>query len=94
MTDIALATTTRPMQPSSRTAFFDRVVAASGLASVIAVPAVRRALIRAGVDPERLTSRDLESALGSLEKALNLYLPTDQAAAQMNALRSLTRSEP
>jgi hypothetical protein len=69
--------------------FFERVVAASGLAPVIAGPAMRRALTRAGVDPATMTSQDLAQAMASIETSLRVYLPNDVVAKQLEALRLL-----
>jgi len=70
---------------------FHRLVVASGLASVIATPALRRALTRAGVDPDQLTPRVLLGALDSIEKSLTVYLPSDRVARHMAVVRALTR---
>lgn len=71
---------------------FQRVVAVSGLAAVIAAPAIGRALARAGVEPSRLTPRDLDRALPSIEMSLNVYLPAARVSERMEALRSLARA--
>jgi hypothetical protein len=71
--------------------FFDRIVAASGLASVIAPSALRRALVRVGIDPSSMTSRDLAGALPSIEKSLSVYLPTQRVSENMRAIRALAR---
>lgn len=74
-----------------KNALFQRVVAASGLASVIAAPAIQRALLRVGVDPSTMTTRDLDRALPSIEASLGVYLPPARVAEQLQALRNLTR---
>jgi hypothetical protein len=76
----------------SRDPLFDRVVAASGLAAVIAGPAMRRALSRAGVDPASMTALDLERALVSIETSLQVYLPPSRVTDRMQALRGLARA--
>ena len=53
------------MEPASSPPLFDRIVAASGLASVIAAPSIRRALTRVGIDPATMALRDLEIALAA-----------------------------
>ena len=73
--------------------FFERIVAASGLAPVIASSALRRALVRVGVDPTSVTSRELATALPSIEKSLSVYLPNHRVAENMRALRALARVE-
>jgi hypothetical protein len=73
--------------------FFDRIVAASGLASVIAPSALRRALVRVGLDPTSVTSRDLASALPSIEKSLSVYLPSHRVSENMRAIRALARGD-
>jgi hypothetical protein len=72
--------------------FFERVVLTSGLAQVIAAPALRRALLRAGVDPSRMTSRDLLRAMEAIEISLRVYLPSESVAQRVEALRLLARS--
>jgi hypothetical protein len=78
----------------SHASLFQRVVAASGLAEVIAAPAIRRAVVRAGVDPESMTSRDLEKALPAIEACLHVYLPPARVQTQIEALRRLPHTTP
>ena len=79
------------MGPTSDEPLFQQVVAVSGLAPVIAAPAIGRALTRAGVEPSRLTARDLDKALPSIETSLNVYLPAARVSERMQALRNLAR---
>lgn len=71
-------------------AFFDEVIATSGLAGLIAAAAVTRACQRAHVDPSQLDTSSLGQVLPFLEMTLRLYLP-DEADSRMRALRSLAR---
>jgi hypothetical protein len=72
------------------TSFFEAVVAASGLSSVIARPAITRACLRAGVDPKNIDPSGLMKALPHLENTLRLYVP-NEADARIMALRALTK---
>jgi glycerol uptake facilitator-like aquaporin len=85
------------MSPSSSlpsghaiSAFFDEVIATSGLAGLIAAAAVTRACQRAHVDPSHLDPGSLGQVLPFLEMTLRLYLP-DEADGRLRALRSLAR---
>lgn len=71
---------------------FQRVVAASGLAAVIAAPAIRRALSRAGVEPMFMTGSDLDKALPSIQTSLLVYLPPGRVVEQMRVLEGLARN--
>jgi hypothetical protein len=68
--------------------YFEDVVEASGLASIIATAAVSRACTRAGVDPNRLDASGLVRALPHLEATLRLYL-RDEAEARIRMLKRL-----
>ena len=72
-----------------RTAFFQRVIDASGLSDVIAAAAVTRACSRAGLDPGRLDGGNLRRALPFLETTLRLYL-RDTADDHIEALQRLS----
>ncbi len=70
---------------------FQAVVAMSGLAPIIAPAVVRRALQRAGVEPAKLSGAGLLRAIDSLESALKVYLPANEVAERIAALRRLAR---
>jgi hypothetical protein len=66
---------------------FDEVLAASGLAPVIAATVVERALSRAGVNPTTLTRRTLQRALPELQSALGVYFDNEEVRARMRRIR-------
>ena len=74
---------------NASTELFDEVVAASGLADVIAPFAISRLLVRAGVSPRDLTREDLARALPELEQGLSVYLKGDDLQRAVDALRRL-----
>lgn len=69
---------------------FGKLVEASGLSPLFAENALRRALLRAGVDPTRLTTATLALALPELEKTIFTFLPED-AERVMKSIRALSR---
>ena len=69
--------------------FFHRIVALSGLAPLIAVPAIRRALARANIEPGTVGPGDLPRVLPSIETCLLVYLKPTEVAARLEALRKL-----
>jgi hypothetical protein len=71
---------------------FARLCEASGLASTFAAGAMRRALQRAGVDPETLTPETRATALDSVRRALELFLPPQEAAERVAAVSRLTKA--
>src|SRR4051812_45565383 len=93
---IALCEHRRPvslaMESKRAAGLFERLVAESGLASVIAAPAMRRALSRAGVNPATMTGSDLQSALSFIETSLHVYLPPEHVAQRMKILQELVAS--
>jgi hypothetical protein len=68
---------------------FERVVAVSGLPSLIAGASLQRAIGRVGVDPSHMTRADLDRALPNIERSLRLYLPAEQVEVRLTALRQL-----
>jgi len=70
--------------------FFDRVVRASGLPSLIARAAITRACNRAGVDPTRLDRAGLKRAIPHIEATLRLFLP-GEVDERLLDLRALAR---
>jgi hypothetical protein len=69
--------------------FFDEVVAASGLAPVIAPFTVARLLLRAGVRDDELTPASLDRALDEFESGLRVYLGEPEVQGAMARLRAL-----
>jgi hypothetical protein len=68
---------------------FDEIVTASGLAPVIAVTVVERALSRAGVNPTTLTRRTLQRALPELQSALEVYFDAEEVRTRMRRIRTV-----
>jgi hypothetical protein len=66
-----------------------QLVALSGLSNLFAERTMSRACVRAGVDPEQLTSAELLRALPVIEEALKVYLPPDQLHGAMERIRGL-----
>ena len=73
-----------------RQSFADQVVAATGLAGMLAIGAVRRCCTRAGIDVRRMGRRDLERMLPQLEMVLLVYLSSFDADIAVGRLRRLT----
>jgi len=78
------------MQLDPQGSFFDRVVTASGLPSLIARAAITRACSRAGVDATQLDRTGLKRALPHIEATLRLFLPTE-VEERLHDLRALIR---
>jgi hypothetical protein len=68
---------------------FARLVACSGLSSIFAEKALRRALSKAGVDPLRLTAQDVARALPEIERVLATYLDGNEVARRIKAVAQL-----
>ena len=66
-----------------------QLVALSGLSNLFAERTMSRACVRAGVDPEQLTSAELLHALPVIEEALKVYLPPDELQGAMERIRGL-----
>lgn len=73
---------------------FDRAVAASGLAPLVAPFTLTRLLVRAGVTPRDLTPEQLGAALPTIAKGLSIYLTGDELDAALEALRRLSSPPP
>lgn len=69
---------------------FAKLVEASGLSPLFAENALRRALLRAGVDPAKLTATTLTPALPELERTIYTFLP-EEAERVMKNIRALAR---
>jgi hypothetical protein len=72
---------------------FPELVAASELSPLFAENALRRALQRAGVTAERVTSADIGAAQDELERTIRTFLP-ERVDSVMERVRRLGRSSP
>lgn len=52
----------------------DELVHLSGLSPIFARTVVRRALVRAGIDPDSVQRKDIERLLPEIHRALTVYL--------------------
>lgn len=77
------------MNAAPQRTFFDEIVAASGLAELVAPFAVTRLLIRAGVTPASVDPRGLRKALPEFERGLAVYLKPEQVEQALGRLRRL-----
>ena len=84
---------TAPAAPKTAggSAFFDEVVARSGLSPVIAPTTIARACRRAGVDPQMLNPVSLERALPSIRHTLAIFLDEKEVEKCMVAFNTLIR---
>jgi hypothetical protein len=73
----------------SEQGLFQTLAEASGLAPIIARPVLRRALVRAGIDPQNVTATGVSRALDSIEASLRVYLPASEAAERVSAMKKL-----
>jgi DNA-binding response OmpR family regulator len=71
-----------------------RVVAASGLAHIIAEAAITRACARAGIDAEMMTEADLGRALPDIERAIGMFLDPSDRAARLGAIAAIVGRSP
>jgi DNA-binding response OmpR family regulator len=71
---------------------FERVVAASGLSSVIGPRTIGRACRRAGVDPLSMSPEDLHRALPAIRDALRMFLTDEDSQRGVAAISQLARS--
>jgi DNA-binding response OmpR family regulator len=71
-----------------------RVVAASGLAQIIAEAAITRACARAGIDAEAMTEADLGRALPDIERAIGMFLDPADRAARLGAIAAIVGQAP
>lgn len=58
----------------------------SGLSPIFARTVIRRAITRAGLEPDKLTAADLDKLLPDLERALRIYVGED-APARIAAIK-------
>jgi hypothetical protein len=66
-----------------------RIVQASGLSPIFAEAVLRRAVVRAGVDPESMQRKDLDKAMPEIERALVVYLGEDSARDRLGKIRDM-----
>lgn len=72
---------------------FERVVAASGIAPILAKGVIMRSCIRAGVkDPERMSRTDLKQALPDIYRTLELYLTPDELDESFGIITRIAKS--
>jgi hypothetical protein len=74
------------------TTLFQSLVDLSGLSPIFASATIRRSLERAGVSPEHITRRDIETILPDLERSLTAFLGAD-APGRIAEIRALARGE-
>jgi hypothetical protein len=67
----------------------DALVAKSGLSPIFATRVIRRAVLRAGLDPESLQHRDIERLLPELRRAIAVYLGEEETREHVAAIRGL-----
>jgi len=71
------------------TRLIDRIVETSGLSPVFGLAAMKRALTRAGVNPETTAAADLEKALPEVERALSVFMTPDEVVSAMRRVRAI-----
>ena len=77
------------VRSKDETGLLGDVIAACGLARVLAEPAVMRACKRADVDPESMMAADLVPVLPQLEKTLRLFLKPPELAERLEVIAQL-----
>ena len=87
--------------PSSRTgslsvvpasgSLFERVVAVSGLSSVIGPSTIVRACRRAGIEPRSMSPEDLHRALPAIHETLRMFLNEEDSERGIAAISMLAR---
>jgi hypothetical protein len=65
------------------------VIERSGLSSIFAEKTLTRALLKAGVDPQRMTPQDLARALPEIERALATYMDGPELGDRMRLIAQL-----
>lgn len=74
--------------------WFDLLVRESGLPSLIAAPALRRALARGGVDADQAQVSEISSLVPLIESTLRVYLSDEKAEESLRRLRALSLANP
>src|SRR5262245_57599865 len=72
----------------------EKVVAASGLSSVIGPTTIGRACRRAGVEPTSMTQGDLHRALPEIEDTLRVFFTGEERRQRFEAITALAREGP
>ena len=67
----------------------DAIVERSGLSPIFAKRVIRRAIMRAGLDPESLQQRDVDRLLPELRRAISVDLGEDETRDRVAAIRGL-----
>ncbi|WP_437737631.1 response regulator [Sorangium sp. So ce1335] len=70
---------------------FERVVAVSGLSSVIGPSTIVRACRRAGIEPRSMSPEDLHRALPAIRETLKMFLTEEDSARGIAAISLLAR---
>jgi DNA-binding response OmpR family regulator len=76
-------------QGPADTSVFAKVVAASGLAPIIAETAIVRACQRAGVEARAMSATDLLRALPDIERSLSMFLAPADRATRLEAVAAI-----
>ncbi len=71
---------------------FDEMGLRSGLAPIIRMAALKRALARAGLQPDELTPTSLRTALSEIHSTLRVYLDDVEALARLRTIETLAAS--
>jgi DNA-binding response OmpR family regulator len=71
-----------------------RVVAASGLATIIAETSISRVCQRAGIDAKTMSTSDLQLILTDVERSLSMFLAPEARASRLDAVRAIAGLEP
>ncbi|XXT24885.1 response regulator [Sorangium sp. So ce429] len=76
---------------SASGSLFDRVVAVSGLSSVIGPSTIVRACRRAGIEPRSMSPEDLHRALPAIHETLRMFLNEEDSERGIAAISMLAR---
>lgn len=82
---------TEMVSPSSGSAFFEQVVAASGLSEVLGASVIQRACERVGLRPDEVSPATLGRALPEIDRRLRLFLSPMEALTGLNSIAALAR---
>lgn len=72
----------------------ERVIAASGLSSVIGPSTIGRACKRAGIDPRSMTPSDLRRALPEIGETLRVFFTAEERQEKLAAISALAQGDP
>ncbi|XXY49246.1 response regulator [Sorangium sp. So ce269] len=76
---------------SASNSLFERVVAVSGLSSVIGPSTIVRACRRAGIEPRSMSPEDLHRALPAIHETLRMFLNEEDSERGIAAISMLAR---